>query len=428
MARKRRKIKKSWLIILVLSVLLILSLSFILNNPKFIGKKSVHADAKKYQTRHCLAFYPDGDNGLKMAKEVCKDVKDDSIFDYSLIPFGDYYMVNYGHDLRYLTDKEYNTLKIETVSEKEKGIITDYLKYEIKKDNPEKYYDPEYIKTLKTENIDFSNIKYSIDGESLSCYLPDYDKTLSIPLNVAQRLLDMNFGFADSVYRKPVYIDPDRPVICLTFDDGPQFWYESGDTSTEVIVDVLAEYDANATFYVVGDNLENRVAWSDYEVYDFFKKSIANGNEYGSHTQTHKSTLTDLSTKEAIYKEINEPIEFMRKFISYDMNTYRPVAGEFDDDVLNAQPVGAVLWDLDSEDWLSMDSETIIDRVLNSEIDSGDILIFHDIYDETADALKTIIPELLSRGYQMVTVSDMMNYYGVDVNNFKFIFSATDYR
>ncbi len=110
------------------------------------------------------------------------------------------------------------------------------------------------------------------------------------------------------------------------------------------------------------------------------------------------------------------------------MNTYRPVAGEFDDDVLNAQPVGAVLWDLDSEDWLSMDSETIIDRVLNSEIDSGDILIFHDIYDETADALKTIIPELLSRGYQMVTVSDMMNYYGVDINNFKFIFSATDYR
>ena len=137
MARKRRKIKRSWLIILVLSVLLILSLSFILNNPKFIGKKSVHADAKKYHTRHCLAFYPDGDNGLKMAKEVCKDVKDDSIFDYSLIPFGDYYMVNYGHDLRYLTDKEYNTLKIETISEKEKGIITDYLKYEIKKDNPE---------------------------------------------------------------------------------------------------------------------------------------------------------------------------------------------------------------------------------------------------------------------------------------------------
>ena len=128
MARKRRKIKRSWLIILTLSVLLILSLSLILNNPKFIGKKSVHADAKKYQTRHCLAFYPDGDNGLKMAKEVCKDVKDDSIFDYSLIPFGDYYMVNYGHDLRYLTDKEYNTLKIETISEKEKGIITDYHK------------------------------------------------------------------------------------------------------------------------------------------------------------------------------------------------------------------------------------------------------------------------------------------------------------
>ena len=110
------------------------------------------------------------------------------------------------------------------------------------------------------------------------------------------------------------------------------------------------------------------------------------------------------------------------------MKTYRPVAGEFNEDVLNVQPVGAVLWDIDSEDWLSMDPQTIIDRVLNADIDSGDIIIFHDIYDETAEALEKIIPELLNRGYQMVTVSDMMAYYKVDIDQFKFIFSATDYR
>lgn len=414
--------------IFVLTALLIVGLVFVMNNPKFIGKKSVHNDAKRYQTRHCLAFYPNGDNSLKMAREVCKGVNDDRVFDYSLIPFGDYYMVSYGQNLRYLTDKQYNSLKIEGVDDNHKNIIVDYLKYTIKKENPDKYYDPEYIKTIKAENIDFSKIKYSIDGEKLSCYIEDFDKTLSIPLNDAQQLLGMNFGFNDTLYRRPVYIDPEKPIVCLTFDDGPQFWYESGETATEAIISILEEYDANATFYVVGDNLENRYAWSDYEVYDFFKRSIENGNEYGSHTQTHKSILTDLSTADAIYKEINSPIEYMKKFMNYEMKTYRPVAGEFDDDVLNAQPVGAVLWDIDSEDWLSEDTDIIIDRVLNIEIDSGDIIIFHDIYDETAEALKTIIPELLSRGYQMLTVSDMMRYYNVDVDNFKFIFSATDYR
>ena len=114
--------------------------------------------------------------------------------------------------------------------------------------------------------------------------------------------------------------------------------------------------------------------------------------------------------------------------MDYEIKTYRPVEGAFDDNVLNAQPVGAVLWDIDSEDWLSMDPSTIVDRILNEDIDSGDIIIFHDIYDETAEALETIIPELLNRGYQMVTVSDMMNYFKVDIDQFKFIFSATDYR
>ena len=130
---KRRKLRTSWLMIFVLTALLIVGLVFVMNNPKFIGKKSVHNDAKRYQTRHCLAFYPNGDNNLKMAREVCKGVNDDRVFDYSLIPFGDYYMVSYGQNLRYLTDKQYNSLKIEGVDDNHKNIIVDYLKYTIKK-------------------------------------------------------------------------------------------------------------------------------------------------------------------------------------------------------------------------------------------------------------------------------------------------------
>lgn len=414
--------------IIALSAVLLAAIVLLTSNLAFIGKKSIHSDAKSYRTRHCLVFYPNGDIGLKKARELCKGRKDDRIFDYSLVPYGDYYMVSYGEDLKYFVDQEYNSLQISGIREDSREIVLDYLRYTLKKEDPDKYYNAEYLKSVDLDSIDFSSITYSIEGEDLRCELADYEKTLYIPLRYAQKAIGMDFGFPNETYRRPVYIDPERPVICLTFDDGPQFWYEKGITSTEAILDVLYEYDANGTFYVVGTNLEDRDYWADYQVYNLLKSSIAHGNEYGSHTQTHLYSLTDLKTAEEISREISGPIDFMKEFMDYEMKTYRPVEGAFDDNVLNAQPVGAVLWDIDSEDWLSMDPSTIIDRVLNEDIDSGDIIIFHDIYDETGEALKTIIPELLNRGYQMVTVSDMMNYFKVDIDQFKVIFSATDYR
>lgn len=414
--------------IIALSAVLLAAIVLLTSNLAFIGKKSIHSDAKSYRTRHCLVFYPNGDIGLKKARELCKGRKDDRIFDYSLVPYGDYYMVSYGEDLKYFVDQEYNSLQISGIREDSREIVLDYLRYTLKKEDPDKYYNAEYLKSVDLDSIDFSSITYSIEGEDLRCELADYEKTLYIPLRYAQKAIGMDFGFPNETYRRPVYIDPERPVICLTFDDGPQLWYEKGITSTEAILDVLYEYDANGTFYVVGTNLEDRDYWADYQVYNLLKSSIAHGNEYGSHTQTHLYSLTDLKTAEEISREISGPIDFMKEFMDYEMKTYRPVEGAFDDNVLNAQPVGAVLWDIDSEDWLSMDPSTIIDRVLNEDIDSGDIIIFHDIYDETGEALKTIIPELLNRGYQMVTVSDMMNYFKVDIDQFKVIFSATDYR
>ena len=428
MATKKRKIRGSALVIIALSAVLLTAIVLLTSNLAFIGKKSIHSDAKSYRTRHCLVFYPNGDIGLKKARELCKGRKDDRIFDYSLVPYGDYYMVSYGEDLKYVVDQEYKSLQISGIREDSREIVLDYLRYTLKKEDPDKYYNAEYLKSVDLDSIDFSSITYSIEGEDLRCELADYEKTLYIPLRYAQKAIGMDFGFPNETYRRPVYIDPERPVICLTFDDGPQLWYEKGITSTEAILDVLYEYDANGTFYVVGTNLEDRDYWADYQVYNLLKSSIAHGNEYGSHTQTHLYSLTDLKTAEEISREISGPIDFMKEFMDYEMKTYRPVEGAFDDNVLNAQPVGAVLWDIDSEDWLSMDPSTIIDRVLNEDIDSGDIIIFHDIYDETGEALKTIIPELLNRGYQMVTVSDMMNYFKVDIDQFKVIFSATDYR
>ena len=286
-----KKILKQYRQILncVIIITLLCGVLFLMNtNFGFIGKRSIHEDAGTYRTRHCLVFYPDSRTGYSEAKSLCRGVKDDRIYDYTLIPFGDYYMVSYGKDLKYFTDKEYRLLEISDLPEEGKKIAADYLRYSIKKDRPDLYYNAEFLSTLTADRLDFSGVTYEIFEESLICRFPEYEMDVSVPLRYLQKALDMDFGYPQELYRKPVYLDssPDHPIICLTFDDGPYFWSEKKSTSSEQIVDLLYRYDATATFYVVGYNLENRDIWADHQVYMFLRNSINQGNEYGSIPRT----------------------------------------------------------------------------------------------------------------------------------------------
>ena len=429
MIKKKRK-NSSLVTIAILSILVLLVYSLLFVNFSFIGKKSIHDNARKYQTRHCLAFYPDSKEGLNKAKQLCKGVRDDSIHDYTLIPYGDYYLINYGGEYRYFTDSEFNPISVKGISDNGKTIILDYLRYTFKKDHPEKYYNSQFLKSLNIDSIDFETIEYDIDGENLSCYLKDYDLTLKIPLKYVQKEIGMNFGFPYEIYTKPVYLSDgaQHPIICLTFDDGPKLWTDEDYTSTEKIIDLLYEYDAAGTFYVIGNAMEDREIWADYQVYTMLKRSINHGNEYGSHTQSHLYALSELSSEESIYKEIIGPIEYLKEFMNYEVKTYRPVEGKFNDLVLEAQPVGAILWDVDSEDWESDNAQEIIDQVLKYDYESGDIILFHDIYNITAEALEKIIPALVDKGCQLVNVSTMLSYYGIDPSTLSYYYSPDYYE
>ena len=427
---RRKKQNHSLIIILILSVLVVALYSLMFINFSFIGKKSIHEDAKAYRTRHCLVFYPDSKTGYSYAKEMCRGVKDDSVYDYALIPYGDYYLINYGKDMRYFTDKQYDLIKVEGMSEKGKEIILDYLRYTYKKDQPEKYYNADFLKSLTVDSIDFEKIVYDIDGENLICRLNDLEMTLSIPLRYVQKEIGMDFGFPYELYHKPVYISDgeEHPLICLTFDDGPKIWTEEDYPSTEKIIDLLYQYDAAGTFYVIGNTLQDREIWADFQVYTLLKKSINHGNEYGSHSQSHLYALTDLEDENEIYKEISGPIRYMADFMDYEIKTYRPVEGKFNDAVLNAQPVGAILWDVDSQDWLSDNSQEIIDQVLKYDYESGDIILFHDIYNITAEALEKIIPEMINRGYQLVNVTTLLTYYDIDPSTLSYYYGPNYYE
>ncbi len=429
MIKKKRK-NDSFIAIAILSLLVLVVYSLLFVNFSFIGKKSIHEDARRYQTRHCLAFYPDSKEGLSKAKELCKGVRDDSIHDYTLIPYGDYYLINYGGEYRYFTDGEFNPIKVEGISDSGKNIILDYLRYTFKKQYPERYYNADFLRSLNIDSINFEEIEFDIDGENLSCYLKDYDLSLEIPLKYVQKEIGMNFGFPYEIYSKPVYLSDgkEHPIICLTFDDGPKLWTDEDLTSTERILDLLYEYDAAGTFYVVGNALEDREIWADYQVYTMLKRSINHGNEYGSHTQSHLYALSELESEESILKEISGPIDYLKEFMNYEVKTYRPVEGKFNDLVLKAQPVGAVLWDVDSEDWESDNAQQIIDQVLKYDYESGDIILFHDIYNITAEALEKIIPALVNKGCQLVNVSTMLSYYGIEPSTLSYFYGPDYYE
>ena len=427
---KKAEFGRSAVTILLLTLTLFGFFFAIFVNVRFLGQSSIHEDARRYSTRHCLAFYPDSDQGKQMAKDICKDVKDDAIFDYTLIPYGDYYLISYGGKWRYFTDHNYQPLHIEGVDDEGRQMIVDYLRYTFKKERPEEYYNSKRVSELTAENIGFDALSYEIEGESLKCHIGEYDLDVLIPLKYIQKAIGMDFGFPDELYRKPVYIDPDpaHPIVCLTFDDGPQFRYEPGSTSSEKIVALLEKYDACASFFVIGDSLRDRENWADYQVYSFLKHSINQGNEYCSHTRDHYYELNTLSDEKEIYEEINDPIAYLKEFMDYDVRCYRPVAGAFNDKVLSIQPVPAILWDVDSQDWLSRDPQAIIEMVMKYDYESGDVVLFHDIYDETVEALETIIPEMVDKGIQLVSISDMLSSLDIELSAKSYYYSANYYE
>ena len=407
---------------------LVLSLFLFFNNWHFFGVKSIHEDASKYKTRHCLAFYPETENGRSYAKTLCKGVKDDTVYDYSLVPYGDYFLVSYGNDLKYFVDKEMHQMEIKELTDDAKLIFIDYLRYEIKKNDPTHYYDSSYISMIDAEHVDFEKVSYQLEGEELKVDFSEYGYQTAIPLKYLQDALDMDLGYSYEVYRRPVYISDvaEHPVLCLTFNDGPDFAYEKGVCTSEKIIDLLNRYDAMGTFYVLGTNLQNREVWADYQAYYFLTRAINRGHEYGSFTQ-NREYLTD-STKETISSEIMGPVNYMKSFLDYEMKTYRPVGGEFDENLLANQPLPAILWSIDSLDWMYDNGQEVYDEIMGIRLDPGDIIVMHDIYEESYDALVKLLPVLIDQGYQLLTVTDMLTAYGIDLTTLKYCYHSGYYE
>lgn len=188
----------------------------------------------------------------------------------------------------------------------------------------------------------------------------------------------------------PLRVDPARPMVSLTFDDGPSL------SATPVILDVLEKYRVRATFFQLGSEV------AKYPLVT--KRACEMGCEIGTHTYSHPN-LAKLSSWD-IASQIRTSSAEISLACGSAPGLLRPPYGSYNDTVKAAASMPLILWSVDTLDWKTRDTQKDIYAVLSSTKD-GDIVLMHDIYMPTAEAVKTIVPELLKRGFQLVTVSEL---------------------
>ncbi len=193
----------------------------------------------------------------------------------------------------------------------------------------------------------------------------------------------------------------DEMKIALTFDDGPHPKY------TEKILDILAQYEIKATFFVVGQNVEY---YSETA-----KRAVREGHEIGNHTYSHPHIRgLDSSSVAAEVRHCEETVE---RVLGCKTTLFRPPEGVIDDAVKSMageSEYDLILWRIDTRDWAGTSTRDICANISNN-IRAGDIILMHDYITKschTVDALEQIIPTLLERGYKFVTVSELIKGSG----------------
>lgn len=186
-----------------------------------------------------------------------------------------------------------------------------------------------------------------------------------------------------------------KKYVAFTFDDGP-----SPDI-TPRILNILDEYDVQATFFMLGKQV------------DYYPEIARQVKEAGHQIGNHSVTHVDLTTvkKSRIESEIGDATDKIYQATKLKPDVFRPPYGAYNQAVINTakaynQPI--IMWSVDSFDWKNKNGHTVYKQVMN-EVHPGAIILMHDIHPSTADGLPKILKALKNEGYEFVTVSELLS-------------------
>lgn len=192
-------------------------------------------------------------------------------------------------------------------------------------------------------------------------------------------------------------VKTEEKLVALTFDDGPH------QKHTSDVLDLLAQYNAKGTFFVVGEHADKNP--------ELILRMYEEGHELANHTYTHPFKVTVPQLMEEI-KQTNDTIYSITGFAP---TLFRPVEGQYTDAMIEAITKEGYMvvmwsWHQDTEDWKDPGVKKIVDKVLKGT-KQGDVVLFHDgggNRQQTVDALAKILPALQIEGYKFVTISELL--------------------
>lgn len=182
-----------------------------------------------------------------------------------------------------------------------------------------------------------------------------------------------------------------RGKIALTFDDGPHPSY------TRPLLDGLRERKVQATFFVMGKNVE--------EYPELVEQMKEDGHLIGNHTYSHLQLSR--SNEEQFKQELQRTSDLIQELTGETPEFVRPPFGTWEkkfEDELNMFPV---LWTIDPLDWCS-DNADCVSRTVIAKAQENDIILMHDQYPSSVTAALRIVDVLQEEGFEFVTVDEIL--------------------
>ena len=206
---------------------------------------------------------------------------------------------------------------------------------------------------------------------------------------------------------KDCYFDEDgkydetkqRPMIALTFDDGPGEY-------TEELINCLVENNAKATFFMLGQNVK---------AYPEIAKKLSDaGMELGNHSYSHPDLVT--IGAEAAAQQVSNTDAALKAATGFEATVMRPPGGSFNDSVKAAINHPLIIWSIDTRDWATKSEDQTYQVVMDNAQD-GSVVLMHDIHEWSVKAAIRMIPDLIAKGFKLVTVSELAEAKGETLQN-----------
>lgn len=183
--------------------------------------------------------------------------------------------------------------------------------------------------------------------------------------------------------------------VALTFDDGPN------PALTPRVLDILNQYGAKATFFVVGRSVEKNS--------HILARAVAEGHEIGAHTWSHIKMTT--SGSQRVVNEMDRTNAAIQAATGLFPKIMRPPYGAVNTNLVSLMKsrygMSTIMWDVDTRDWQHPGVDVVVQRAVGRAT-PGSIILLHDIHESTLRAVEGVVSGLQARGFRMVTVSQLL--------------------